>query len=58
MLAGTVMKALRGSTYPLSRDDLVRDAAGHRAEVGLPDLLARLPDRVYVSADDVAGELQ
>ncbi len=57
-IAGSVMQALRGLTYPLGRDDLVREAAGRGAPAELLDLLSRLPDRVYASAEDVAEELQ
>ena len=57
-IAGTVMQALRGLTYPLRRDDVVRQAAEQGAPGGLMDLIIRLPDRVYVSAEDVARELQ
>ena len=53
-----VMQALRGLKYPLARDDLEREAAGRGAPAGLLDLLARLPNRTYTSAEDVAGELQ
>lgn len=54
----TAVQVLRSLNYPLARDDMVREAAGHGAESGLLDLLVHLPARVYGSADDVAGELQ
>lgn len=57
-LAGTVMQALRDLKYPLTRDDLVREAAGRGVPGELLDPLTRLPDRVYESAEDVAGEMQ
>ena len=56
-VAGTVVQALRGLAYPLARDDLVREAAGRGAEGGILDILVHLPDRVYVSAEDVVEEL-
>jgi hypothetical protein len=57
-LADTAVQTLRGMNYPLARDDLEREAAGRGAPAELLDLLARLPDRVYGSAEDVAGELR
>ena len=57
-IAGTVMQTLRDLRYPLRRDDVVRQAAEHGAPGGVMDLVTRLPDRVYVSAEDVARELQ
>jgi hypothetical protein len=57
-IAGTVMQTLRGLRYPLTRDGLARGAAEHGAPGGVMDLITRLPDRVYVSAEDVARELQ
>jgi hypothetical protein len=55
--AGTAPEALCGLRFPLRRDDMERDAAERGAPVELLDLIARLPNRVYRSAGDVAGEL-
>jgi hypothetical protein len=57
-IAGTVMQTLRGLRYPLRRDDVVREVAERGAPGGVMDLVTRLTDRVYVSAEDVARELQ
>lgn len=54
----TVTQVLLGLTYPLGRDDLVREAAVHGAKGSLLDQFTRLPDRVYISAEDAAEELQ
>ena len=56
-IAGTMQQTLRRLSYPLARDDMVREAAEHGAQGGLLDLLVHLPNRVYVSAEDVAEEL-
>jgi hypothetical protein len=52
-----VMQALRSLTYPLVRDDLECAAEGRGAPAELLDLLARLPNWTYISAEDVTGEL-
>ncbi len=55
--AGATTRILRGLSYPLARDDMVREAADHGAPRVLLDHLSRLPNRTYESSGDVAVEL-
>jgi hypothetical protein len=51
-----IMQALRGLNYPLGKADLAREAQQRNAPGQLTDILNRMPDRQYASADDVAEE--
>jgi len=56
--ASTALEASRGRHFSLRRDEMERETAEQGAPVELLDLNARLPNRLYGSAEDVAGELQ
>ena len=56
MAVGMIMSALRSLDYPLSKADLDREAVTRGAPSQVMDVLDRIPDRQYVSADDVAAE--
>ena len=51
-----IMQALRSLDYPLSKADLDREAARRGAPGQVTDVLDKMPDREYTSADDVAAE--
>lgn len=51
-----IMQALRSLNYPLTRADLAREAQQRNAPSQVTDVLNRMPDRPYASADDVATE--
>ena len=51
-----IMQALRGLNYPLTKADLAREAQQRNAPSQLMDVLGKMPERQYTSADDVAEE--
>lgn len=53
---GMILGALRSLDYPLSKADLAREAGRRNAPGQVTDVLNRMPDRQYTSADDVAQE--
>lgn len=53
---GLIMGALRNLRYPIDREELGAEARRRGAPGVMLDLLARMPDRPYVSAEDVARE--
>jgi hypothetical protein len=53
---GLIMSALRTLDYPLSKADLDREADRRGAPSQVTNVLKRMPDRQYTSADDVAAE--
>ncbi len=56
MAINMIMQALRGLNYPLSKADLAREAQQRNAPPQLTEVLSRMPERQYTSADDVAEE--
>jgi hypothetical protein len=56
MAINVIMQALRSLQYPLTKADLAREAQQRNAPGQVTDILAKMPDRQYTSADDVAGE--
>ncbi len=54
--AGLITGVLRGLHYTVGKEDLGREARWRCAPGALIDLLVRMPDRQYTSADDVAQE--
>ena len=58
MAINMIMQALRGLNYPLTKADLAAEAQKRNAPGQITDVLNKMPDRQYVSADDVAGEAQ
>jgi len=56
MAINMIMQALRSLQYPLTKADLAREAQQRNAPGQVADVLAKMPDRQYTSADDVAGE--
>jgi len=56
MAINMIMQALRSLQYPLTKADLAREAQQRNAPGQVMDVLAKMPDRQYTSADDVAGE--
>ena len=56
MAAGLITGVLRGLHYPIGKEDLGHEARQRGAPGALIELLARMPDRQYTSADDVAQE--
>lgn len=53
---GLIMGALQSLRYPLDREGLGVEARRRGAPRVMLDLLERMPDRAYVSAEDVARE--
>ena len=51
-----IMQALRSLNYPLGKADLAREAQQRNAPGQITDVLNKMPDRQYTSADDVAAE--
>lgn len=51
-----IMQALRELNYPLTKADLAAEAQKRNAPGQVTDVLAKMPDRQYTSADDVAAE--
>lgn len=51
-----IMGILRNLKYPLGKADLAREAQQRNAPGQMTDVLNRMPDRQYTSADDVAAE--
>lgn len=51
-----IMEALRGLNYPLTKADLAAEAQKRNAPNQITDVLNKIPDRQYTSADDVAAE--
>lgn len=56
MAINMIMQALRELKYPLTKTDLAAEAQKRNAPGQITDVLARMPDRQYISADDVAAE--
>lgn len=56
MAINMIMQALRSLNYPLTKADLAAEAQKRNAPGQITDVLNKMPDRQYVSADDVAGE--
>lgn len=56
MAMNMIMQALRGLKYPLGKADLAAEAQKRNAPAQLTDVLNKMPDRQYTSADDVATE--
>jgi len=56
MAISTIMQALRGLNYPLTRAELAAEAQKRNAPAQLTDIIDKMPDRQYASADDVADE--
>lgn len=51
-----IMQALRSLKYPLTKADLAREAQQRNAPSQVTDVLGKMPERQYSSADDVAAE--
>ena len=51
-----IMTALRELNYPLTKADLAAEAQKRGAPAQITDVLAKMPERAYASADDVADE--
>ena len=56
MAIQVIMQALREMKYPLTKMDLAAEAQKRGAPTQVTDVLAKMPERQYVSADDVATE--
>ena len=56
MAIGMIMQALRSLNYPLTKADLAAEAQKRNAPAQITEVLNKIPDRQYTSADDVAGE--
>ena len=56
MAMNMIMQNLRGLKYPLTKADLVREAQQRNAPGQLTEVLDKMPERQYISADDVAAE--
>jgi hypothetical protein len=56
MALNMIMQTLRGLKYPLGKADLAREAQQRHAPGQLTDVIDKMPDRQYTSADDVAEE--
>ena len=56
MAISMIMQALRGLNYPLTKADLAAEAQKRNAPAQITDVLNKMPDRQYTSADDVADE--
>ncbi|MEN6516808.1 MAG: DUF2795 domain-containing protein [Methanospirillum sp.] len=56
MAINMMMEILRSLKYPLTKADLAREAQQRNAPGQITDVLDRMPDRQYTSADDVAAE--
>ena len=48
-----VQKALKGVTYPASKQDLLKHAKGQGADGGVLDLIDKMPDGKYENMADV-----
>jgi hypothetical protein len=53
-----IRQTLAGLNYPVTKADLAAEAQKRGAPSQITDILARMPDRQYVSADDVAAEAE
>lgn len=51
-----IMQALQSLNYPLTKVDLAAEAQNRNAPSQITDVLNKMPDREYISADDVAAE--
>ena len=56
MAMNMIMQTLRGLKYPLTKADLVREAQQRNAPGQFMEVLDKMPERQYASADDVAAE--
>jgi hypothetical protein len=56
MALSMIMGVLRSLKYPQTKASLIQEARQRNAPGQLTDVLDRMPDRTYTSADDVAGE--
>lgn len=56
MAINMMMGILRSLKYPLTKADLAREAQQRNAPGQMTDVLNRMPERQYTSADDVAEE--
>ncbi len=56
MAINMVMQNLRSLSYPLMKADLTAEAQKRNAPSQMMDVITRMPDRQYTSADDVAAE--
>lgn len=52
-----IEKAIDGIAYPTTREKLVEKAKHNHANTDIVDIIARLPDRNYDSADAVARHI-
>lgn len=50
------MQTLRSLNYPLMKADLAAEAQKRNAPGQITDVLTKMPERQYTSADDVAAE--
>lgn len=51
-----IMQALQSLNYPLTKADLAAEAQKRNAPGQIMDVLNKIPDREYTTADDVAAE--
>ncbi len=56
MAINLIMQGLKTLNYPLTKADLAAEAAKRNAPTQITDVLNKMPERQYVSADDVADE--
>ncbi len=56
MALSMIMGVLRSLKYPQTKASLTQEARQRNAPGQLTDVLDKMPDRTYTSADDVAGE--
>jgi hypothetical protein len=53
-----IKQALGELNYPVTKADLAAEAQRRGAPSQITDILAKMPDRQYVSVDDVSAEAQ
>ncbi len=56
MAINMIMQALRSLNYPLTKADLAAEAQNRNAPSQIMDVLNKMPEREYASAEDVAAE--
>lgn len=52
-----VTQALNALPYPLSKDTLIQHARQHQIPAAVINMMDKLPDKTYNSADDVKNAL-
>lgn len=56
MAINMIMQALKSLNYPLTKADLAAEAQKRNAPAQITDVLNKMPDRQYATADEVADE--